>query len=760
MAVNVFEMFAKLSLDTSGFEKGLNAAKSAVSLGAKALGAATTAVVGFGAASVKTGMDFDQSMSQVAATMGKTVDDIQNLRDFAQQMGRTTKFTATESADALNYMALAGYTAEESMEMLPNVLNLAAAGSFDLARASDMVTDAQTAFGIEAERVTQMVDEMAKAASTGNTSVEQLGDAFLVVGGLAQELNGGMVELADGTTAEVDGIQELEIALTAMANAGVKGSEAGTHMRNMLLKLSDPTDEGVTALEKMGVTVFDTAGNMRSLADIFGDLNVAMDSMTQEQRIQTISALFNTRDIASAEALLNAVGQDWNEIGEAILNADGAAEIMANTQLDNLAGDVTLLKSAFEGFQIAVSDTLTGKTRDEGLRAFVNFGTDALSRLTGSFQNGGIDAAMEELGTLLAEGFNMLFDKIPTIVEGGQKLLSALGQGIMDNLPLLLDSSMQILQMFVEYLVQGLPTLISVGFEIISRIGEFIMDNLPMLFDSAVEILFAIVDGIVNNLDELIPAVIDMVLYIVEKLTEPDTLVRLVEAALKIIVALAEGLIAAIPKLVEKVPQIIENIVKTLIASLPKVVDAGLKIILALIDGILKSITKLPEAINKIKSTVTDGILELLSSADDWGRDLINNFIAGIKEKWQDFKNTISDMAGTVSEYLHFSEPDVGPLSNFHTFAPDMMKLFAEGIRDNEDLVANQISKSFDLGEYIQNQNVGLSHNNSRYVSNGEQSISVNVVLEPIGSEIFRVVTAEARKRFDSTGNNAVVYGG
>ena len=234
---NVFDLWGKISIDTSGFTKALSIANRAITM-------STRAIANFASSSVKTGMTFDKSMAQVAATLGKTVDEVQDLREFAQKMGSETAFSASQSADALNYMALAGYNAETSMKMLPNVLNLAAAGTMDLARASDMVTDTATAFGltlkdgsVDIERTTQLVDEMAKAASTGNTSVSQLGDAFLVVGGLAQELNGGIVKLADGTTASVDGIQELEIALTGMANAGIKGSEAGTHMRNMLLKL-------------------------------------------------------------------------------------------------------------------------------------------------------------------------------------------------------------------------------------------------------------------------------------------------------------------------------------------------------------------------------------------------------------------------------------------------------------------------------------------------------------------------------------------
>lgn len=386
--MDVMSLVARLSLDSTQYMAGMAAAKGmatksgtdivkAVANTKKAIGLAAVGMVGsitaFAASSVKTGMEFDKSMSQVAATMGKTMDEMAsetgtvelawgsftgNLREFAQEMGANTAFSASQAADALNYMALAGYNTQESMSMLPNVLNLAAAGNMDLARASDMVTDTQTAFGLSMEEMPQLVNEMAKAASTGNTSVEQLGDAFLTVGGLAQELNGGLVTLSNGTKAPMSGVQELETALVAMANAGIKGSEAGTHMRNMLLKLSSPTSEGTKQLEALGVSVFDSEGKMRSLKDVFGDLDGALSGLTQEQKIQAISDLFNTRDLASAEALLNAVGEDWDEIGASILDSEGAAQKMADTQLDNLAGDITIMKSAFEGLQISVSDKL------------------------------------------------------------------------------------------------------------------------------------------------------------------------------------------------------------------------------------------------------------------------------------------------------------------------------------------------------------------------------------------------------------------
>ena len=423
--MNVFDLFAKISLDTSAYESALNGAKGMAS----GFGSTLTSVVGqavdfvktsletagrataaFIGDSIQTGREFDQAMSQVAATMGTSVGEIENLRDFAREMGASTAFSATEAAEALNYMALAGYDAETSMSMLPNVLNLAAAGNIVLARADYMVTATLTAFCLSLERTTQMVDGMAKAASTGNTNVEQLGDAFLTVGGLAQELNGGFVTLEDGTQAEVDGLQELEIALTSMANAGVKGSEAGTHMRNMLLKLTSPTAEGAEQFERLGVKVFDAGGKMRSLKDIFGDLNTSLGRLTQQEKLQAVSELFNARDTASAEALLNAIGEDWDHIGESILDAKGAAEEMAETQLDNLEGDITKFKSALDEAKISISDRLSPALRD-----LVQTGTRELGHLAEAFQG---------------NGFRGLFTVIRLDIEQAQRHVSEFVSGI------------------------------------------------------------------------------------------------------------------------------------------------------------------------------------------------------------------------------------------------------------------------------------------------------------------------------------------
>lgn len=415
--------------------------------------------------SIQTGMNFDKSMSQVAATMGKTVDEIADLRGFALEMGSTTVFSAQQAADALNYMALAGYDAETAMGMLPNVLNLAAAGSMDLARASDMITDSQSALGLSLDDTGRMVDQMAMAASKSNTSVEQLGEAILTVGGTAKFMR-----------EETDGIATV---LGILADNGVKGAEAGTHLRNIILSLSAPTDKAKAKLKELGVEVFDAQGNMRAFADIFPDLNAALDSLTGDRRAEALSTIFNSRDMASAQALLSTSIDRWNELGQAIDDSAGAAERMAKTQLDNLAGDITLMKSAAEGAQIAFADLITPIAR-EG----VQMATDALGDLT------------EALITLKGE--------------------ADAGKGVGADISQMFSGSIQVLGQVVDLVVTLNDAAGQIGHNIDSLTGKYpalsaLMDHLLLPGDAignvnkALEGASILLDGIISVLDLLGP---------------------------------------------------------------------------------------------------------------------------------------------------------------------------------------------------------------------------------------------------------------
>lgn len=353
----------------------------------QAISKAKGALIDFAKQSVQVGMSFDSSMSQVAATMGVTADEVQELRDYAKQMGATTAFSATESAQALNYMALAGYDAEKSMEMLPNVLNLAASGAMSLSKASDMVTDAQSALGLSMDETAEMVNKMAMTASKSNTSVEQLGEAMLQIGGTAKKLKGGTTELAT--------------ILGILADNGMKGAEGGTHLRNMMNSLMSPTKDATDMMDKLGISLYDAEGNMRSLNDVFVDIRTAMSEMaTQEERDKVVSTIFNARDMKAAEAMLANVGDRYQELSGYIDQAAGSAQKMADTQLDNLQGDVTLFKSALEGAQITLSEKL-----EPTLRQVTKVGAQAVSEMSQAFGEHGLKAAIDAAHKAIYDGF-------------------------------------------------------------------------------------------------------------------------------------------------------------------------------------------------------------------------------------------------------------------------------------------------------------------------------------------------------------------
>lgn len=439
---------------------------------------ALNAIGDFISDSIQTGANFDKAMSQVAATMGVTVGEIQDLQEFAQQMGASTAFSATQAAEALNYMALAGYDSQKAMAALPNVLNLAAAGNIDLARASDMVTDAQSALGLSFDELETFVDQLAKTSSKTNTSVEQLGDAILTVGGTAKILSGGTTEL--------------NAVLGILANNGIKGAEGGTALRNILLSLSSPTEKAAEELDRLGVSVFDAEGNMRPLIDIMGDFNKALGSMTTEERTQAIATIFNARDLKSVNALLDTQVSDWNAIADAIDNAQGAAQAMADTQLDNLAGDVTLFQSALEGLQINIF---------HGIEPALRFFVQAITEMIG-FLSGAMDGLHE-----------FFFGVETTVDEFDDTIMGHVG---------VLDSFSGVTEAIGAVVSQVWPTIQHVISTAVSVIGELIGWAFPIIGDIASSVFLAIqgiVDTVWPYISVVVTAAVDAIKFAIDSLS-------------------------------------------------------------------------------------------------------------------------------------------------------------------------------------------------------------------------------------------------
>ena len=405
------KLLFETGIDNSGFDKGINsltvAAGTAIgNIAANMVSQISEAVAQIPTQMIAVGSGFEASMSQVAATMGITsaAEEFDILSNAAKEMGETTKFSASQAGEALNYLALAGYDAEKAVSALPTVLNVAAAGGMELAAASDMITDAMSALGLETSQMSDFSDKLAVTAQKSNTSVSQLGEAILTVGGTAKNLAGG--------------VTEMNTVLGILADNGIKGAEGGTALRNIILSLTAPTDKAAEAIDGLGVAVFDNEGKMRSLQDIIYDLNDALGTMTDADRSQALSDIFNKVDLKSVNALLGTSAERFDELSGYIDNCSGAAADMASTMDDNLKGDLTIMQSALEGLGIAAYEKFQSPMRSAVQSVTADIGTLSQSITNGKL-SGSFDKISDGVSKIVSSGAEKLAnDIIPNAIEG------------------------------------------------------------------------------------------------------------------------------------------------------------------------------------------------------------------------------------------------------------------------------------------------------------------------------------------------------
>ncbi len=379
------------SIDNSKFESGIEKLKKTSIKGFAAVGAAAAAGIG---AAIKVGSDFEEAMSSVGAISMATGKDLEMLKTAAKEMGEATKYSATQAANALEYLSLAGYTAEESVRALPQVLNLAAAGGMELAYASDLLTDSMAVMGLGIENMENFSDQLAMAASKSNTSVAQLGEAVLVAGGQAKLANMS--------------VSEMNTALGILADKGIKGSEGGTALRNTLKNLYTPTSAAADMLEALGVKTSDASGKLLPLQDVLKKLHDSLGSLNDADKMASMSEIFDTRTIAAASALLDDCGNRWDELQGYLENCDGAAKQMADTMNDNLKGQLVLAASAAEGLGIQVYESVEGTLKES-----VKTAAAEISNLTKSLKGGELKPAIENVGKLFS-GFADTVVKVST----------------------------------------------------------------------------------------------------------------------------------------------------------------------------------------------------------------------------------------------------------------------------------------------------------------------------------------------------------
>lgn len=612
------------------------------------------------------------------------------------------------------------------------VAGLATAAVSSYANYEQLVGGVEKLYGDAAGAVQKFADEAYK--TSGMSANQYMETATSFSASLIGSLNGDVQKAAEMT----------DLAMRSMSdNVNVFGSDAQavqnayqgfakqnyTMLDNLKLGYGGTKQEMERLIEDANKWAAENGKAANLSIDSFADVVTAIDYIQQSQNIAGTTA---KEAMSTIEGSATATKAAWENVITAIGRGEG-------------------LEQAFNGLLSSVF----GEKEGEGLL------NQIIPRIQTVLE--GISDFISKAAPLFADKIPELIDAVlPPLIESGLTLISSLAKSLMDNIDVLLFTAGDIIEMLLQALVdatansegfilsiidwilgvfeENYMTFIDMGFEIltnimegmtenlseivysvteiINKIGQSLIEYAPFLISAAAEIILTLATGIADALPELIPTIVDVVLTIVESLL--DNIDLLIDAAIQLIMGLAEGLIKALPILIEKAPEIIQKLVDALIRNIPKLIECAGKLVLELAQAIIKNLPQIAKAAGEIIGSLVSGIANLMNKVIDsgkkviesfkegikkldpreWGKDLLNNFIQGIKDKIGDLKGTCEEIARKVKDLLGFSEPKEGPLSDFHTYAPDMMDLFAQGIKQNEDVVQKQIEQSFDLKPY------------------------------------------------------------
>lgn len=595
--MNVMELFVTLAIKDTAYKQGLkdaegNASSSTSKIGGafKAVGkvaktamvAGSAAAVAFTKTSIDAGMNFDTAMSQVAATMGTTVDKIGNVKAKAEEMGRTTKYTATEAAEGMNILAQAGLSADEQISGIGTVLNLASAGAMSLEESASYTAGAVKGFGDSMSNASYYADLMAKGATLANTDVRGLGEAFS--GSAATAKNYG--QAADSVT----------LSLLRLADQNVTGSEASTALNRAMADLYTPTDDASKALDQLGVSAYKSNGEAKDFNDLVDELNGSLQGMTAEQKNNALATIFTTQGLQAFNKMTASSDATVQKFWKGIQDSSGSAAQQAATQLDNLQGDITLLSSATEGLQLAFYNTFSGT-----IRGAIKGITSEVSGLAEAMESGGISGALSKL----AQDAINFSGQLPGLTKIGGDLINGLISSVTQNSGSITTAVSQLLNNLASTISTGLNVFTSVGVNLLTTIANGMTQGIPTFLGQALPMLTQFTESLRSNAGKLI------------------------NAGLTLIQNIAQGLINSIPVLIAYVPTIITNLAGIINDNAPKILATGVTIITNLAIGLVRAIplliANLPKIITAIVSVFT---------AFNWfslGKNIVTGIIKGVK---------------------------------------------------------------------------------------------------------------------------------
>lgn len=516
-----------------------------------------------------------------------------------------------------------------------------------------LVGGVETLFGGAADTVMKHADEAFKTAGLSANDYMETVTGFSA--SLIQSLGGdtekaaamadqAIIDMADNANKMGSDIESIQNAYQGFAKQNY------TMLDNLKLGYGGTKEEMQRLLEDAG-KIANTEFDIHSYADVTQAIHV----MQTEMHISGITAKEAAEAVASGA-----------------MTEEEAFEAMGTTAKEaatTISGSMSSMQASWQNVLAAFGTGDTEKISQAISELVENVKTFAGNLIPV------IGQVISGIGQMVAELAPVLAKELPGAIQKA--------------LPPLLKAAADVVKTLAKGIIEALPVLMPTVVDLILELASMIVDLAPTLIETALQLVIQLANGLTQALPELIPAVVDAVLTIVDTLL--DNLDLLIDAAAQLIIAIAEGLIKAQDKLLEKAPELIISLVTALIKAAPKLIQAALELILTLVKGLVQGLGKLVLMGPKLVDAIRDGFSQKVQDAKRWGTDIIANFIGGIKAKWNDLVNTVRDVANTIKDYLGFSEPEKGPLSNFHTFAPDMMELYAKGIEDNIDEVESSV---------------------------------------------------------------------
>lgn len=479
-------------LDSSGIEKGLSKLGSIAAKGMKAATVAITgtaaALGGVAAAAIKVGSDFESQMSRVKAISGATGEEFEQLKAQAMQLGADTSFSASQAAEGMENLAAAGFTTSEIMNAMPGLLNLAAASGEDLASSSDIAASTLRGFGLAASDAAHVADVLAANANRTNSSVADTGEAMKYIAPLAR---------AAGLS-----LEETAAAIGIMANAGVNGSQAGTSLRGALSRLSKPTKDMSEAMDELGISFYDSNGKMKSLTEQVGMLRQATEGMTDEQKNNYLVTLYGQEALSGMLALINEGEGSLGELTNAYKNCDGAAQKAAETMQDNLSGALEQLGGSAQTLGLAFYNSVADNLKNAAKTA-----TESINNITDSFNNGGLNEAIQTAGDEFANLAVEAASHAPEMVDTAVDFIEAFASGIASNKGRILGAAGEMAESMASGLAELLPSKLQEPVEdAIDAVAESLSDGgLREAGETAVDTLSNVVDAVGNLADKALP---------------------------------------------------------------------------------------------------------------------------------------------------------------------------------------------------------------------------------------------------------------